>query len=229
MNAARYQTLRIAKILAWEYWVRDLPGLLLAIIAALVLPEGCHFVSLVGNAARESASFLKVILSDVSIYWITILCLGSILLLNMGNPRVRNTLPASGLILVAIPMACCMLTMFVQYAIVAAIVNKQFGVEWPIVGPGLLAAVVIAWCHAVFWATSNSLPLRLMVLLLSFGPLAIWAKGKSPSSVERCTNSCLPSAAGKLRCSAWRRWPRWLWGPPASPACGTARRSTCRD
>ena len=86
-------------------------------------------------------------------------------------------------------MACCMLTMFVQYAIVTAIVNKQFSVEWPIVGPGLLAAVLIAWCHAVFWATSNSLPLRLIVLLLSFGPLAGSGKRTEPSSAERCTIS----------------------------------------
>ena len=102
--------------------------------------------------------------------------------------------------------------------------------KWPIFGPGLLAAVLVAWCHAVFWATSNSLPLRWIVWLISFGPLAIWAKGDEPI-FGRQMHEFLPAVSGWDACAA-RPGDFGLaspWAPPASPACATVRRSTCRD
>ena len=169
----------------------------------------------------------RLILWHLSVYIATVLTLGSVLLNEMDKPRLRYTLPASNFLLVAGPMACGMLTMFVQYAIVAMILNRLFDVEWPILGPGLLAAVLIAWCHAVFWSTSNSLAMRLMAWLASLVTLALahadWAPGPAMSDF-------LPSVSGSEFCSFGLAAIVCLGvGTAGFAACDMASESTCRE
>ncbi len=185
MNRSPNQNLRITTILAWAYWTRDWPGLFLGVIAALVLPGAIVAGSIAKGHWEKELPFVQSILSMVFVYWTTILCLGSVLLLNLGKPRPHYTLPAPSWMLVVIPMACGMLTMFVQYAIVATILNTSLNLEWPILGPGLLAALLLAWCYAVFWSTSNSLVLRLIVWLASFVVLALCGPWEVPMFGEK--------------------------------------------
>ncbi|HEX4143933.1 MAG TPA: hypothetical protein VHY91_10395 [Pirellulales bacterium] len=180
MKQSTNHTLRIAKILAWEFWACDWPGLFLGMIAGLFLPGAIVAVAISKGHWERELPFVQTVLSMVVVYWITIVCLGSILLQRVGKPRVRYTLPAPSWLLVASPLACGMATMFVQYAVFATILNRSLGLEWPIVGPGLLAAVLLGWCYAVYWLTSNSVVLRLVVWLASFVLLPAWGHWYTP-------------------------------------------------
>jgi len=166
MNRASGQTLRKATALAWEFCARGWQGVL-GPLTALALP-GMIFILIhstdPGQAQRITRSFLE----PLPFYWITILILGSFIFLNLQHPWRRYTLPASSFLLVAVPMACAMLTTFVQYALVAMILNAAFDAGWGILGPGLLAALMVAWCQAVQWSTSNTLGLPFLVCLSSF-------------------------------------------------------------
>ncbi len=178
MNRAPGHTLHIATALAWEFWARGWRGILLAPLGALVLP-GLIFSSLMTTNGQASTLNPRVMslrgeigtLLHFSFFWMTIVALGSGILVALGNPRHRYTLPASSLVLVAGPMACAMATIFVQYAAVALILNALFDAGWPILGPGLLAAVLIAWWQSVIWSTSNSVGLQSLCCLASSIPL----------------------------------------------------------
>jgi len=165
MNRAASQTLRVATTLAWEFWACGWRAILLAPLGAVFLP-GLVFALLTASHGHESfRGGGSGALLQFGLYWPTVLLLGSAVLSACGNPRLRYTLPASNLILVAAPMACAMATMFVQYAIVAIFLNALFDADWPILGPGLLAAVLIAVWQAVLWSTWNSVGLRCTALL----------------------------------------------------------------
>ena len=160
-NLSAGQILRIIAALAWEFWARGRVGIVLGPIAAIAFP--CLVQLLMGSWLNH-----KEFVAMFPFFWITALSLGSALFLTLANSRLRYTLPAPSWLLVAGPMACVMLTMFLQYAVVATTLNAWFHADWPIVGPGLLAAVMIAWCQAVVWSTSNSLGLPFLICLTSF-------------------------------------------------------------
>jgi hypothetical protein len=177
MNHAPGQTLRIATTLAWEFWASNWRGMLLAPLGAILLP-GLVFAGLRSSNGIESLRGSESgALLQFGLYWPTVLLLGSAILSAWGNPRLRYTLPAGSFILVAVPMACAMLTIFVQYSTVAMISNALFDAGWSIWGPGLLAAVLVAWCQAVLWPTWNSMGLRCMAWLAS-GVALLFAIGQ---------------------------------------------------
>jgi hypothetical protein len=168
MNRAHGQTLRKATALAWEFCARGWQGVL-GPIAALALPGFLFILTHSTDPGQgRGHGIIRSFLEPLPFYWITVLILGSFIFLNLQHPWRRYTLPASSFLLVAVPMACAMLTMFVQYAIVAMILNAAFDAGWAILGPGLLAALLVAWCQAVQWSTSNSLGLPFLVCLSSF-------------------------------------------------------------
>jgi hypothetical protein len=146
---------RIAAALAWEFFALGWWGILLAPLGAMVLPglifgilSWQHDVSL--HDTREG------VMLQFAFYWTTIIFIGSAVVAALGDPKRRCTLPASSLLIVGCPMVCAMTTMFVSYSIVAILLNTLFEAGWPIWGPGLLAAIVIAWAQAVLWSTTNS-------------------------------------------------------------------------
>ena len=169
MNRAPSPTLQIATALAWEFWALGWRGILLAPLGALLVP-GFVFAALLNSGLSLRGTEIGVQL-QFAFYWITIVSLGSAILMALGNPKHRYTLPASSLLLVAAPMACAMVTVLVQYAIVAMILNALFDAGWSILGPGLLAAVLIAWWQSVIWSTSNSVGLQSLCCLASSIPI----------------------------------------------------------
>lgn len=179
MNRDPRHTLRILTTLAWEYWALGWSGILLAPLGALVLPS-LIFGMLAWQYDVPFRDTEVGNLLQFSFYWVTALFLATSALTALGNPVRRYTLPASSLVLVAGPMACAMLTTFVQYAIVAMVLNAVFDAGWPIWGPGLLAAVLVAWFQAVLWSTSNSIGLCVVACLTSLVGVAFamanWAR-----------------------------------------------------
>ena len=99
--------------------------------------------------------------------------LGPSVLSALGKPEHRYTLPASNFLIVTTLMACAMATVFVQYAVMALSLNALFDVGWPVLGPSLLAAVLVAWCQAMLWSTSNSTGLQVLACAVSTALLGI--------------------------------------------------------
>ena len=167
MNHASGKPLRIASTLAWEFWSRNRYWLLLAPLCAALIPV-IVFTSLLSAHGQPSLRGLQDIDGlHVLFYWITVLSFGVSILPALATPSFRYTLPASSFVLVAAPMACAMTTVFAQYSIVALILNRLFDAGWSIWGPGLMAAVLVAWLHVVQWSTWNSVGLRILVWLAS--------------------------------------------------------------
>ena len=104
-------------------------------------------------------------------FWVTLFFLGAPILAAWGAPQRRYTLPTSSFVIVACPMVCSMVSMFVLYAMAATTLNMLYDAGWPIWGPGLVAALSVAWLQAILWSTSNSRGLQLVSCLASFGVL----------------------------------------------------------
>ena len=167
MNYVSDNHLLQAKAFAWEFWANGWKGQLLGLVgtigfASLVYAAigGASEVQFQGTQAGAAMHF--------GFYWAALICIGAPIALAWGRPRRRFSLPASNVLIVACPMVCSTATMFVLYAATAVALNTIFDAGWPILGPGLLAALLIAWLQAVLWSTSNSLGLQATCCLLSF-------------------------------------------------------------
>jgi hypothetical protein len=150
MNRTRSNTVKIAVALTWEFWAQGWRAIVPAPLGAIALP-GFIFGMLSWEHGVPIRDTGTADLLEFSFYWITLVLLGAPVLAAVGNPARRYALPASSLVLAAVPMACAMVTLFVEYALVALILNALFDAGWLIWGPGLLAALLIAWCQAVLW------------------------------------------------------------------------------
>ncbi len=172
MHRTSSSNVRIAAALVWEFCTLGWLGIVLAPLGALVLPS-----LILGMLTWEYRAPIRDQevgnLLRSSFYWISVLFLGMPVFVALGNPARRYALPASSLVLVAVPMCCAMATIFVEYALVAMFLNTCFDAGWPILGPGLLACILIAWCQAVLWwhtvlGMVSFLPLLLAIKL--WGP-----------------------------------------------------------
>ena len=165
MNQESSQTLCIAKTLAWEFWARGWFSILAGVCGAALFPAVLFTAMLSTSGQRSLHELAGVEPLQILFYSVTIVNCGLTIVPALENPNRRYTLPASNLLLVAIPMACAMLTIFAQYSIVAVILNCLFDARWSVVRPGLLAAVLMAWCQVMLWSTWNSPGLRTVALL----------------------------------------------------------------
>lgn len=147
-----------------------------------------------------------------------------------GFPTRLRTLPLPTLTLAGWPMLWGSATMILGWVMLAWAVQGSFAPNVPLLWPGLLMAVVLAWLQAVVW-TPLPLPwLRAFLLIpvsgiLVFSTLAIIAFGV-PSDVTCGGLLVLLLAAygtaihgvARARCGSnvrWR-WPAWMrWLRPA--------------
>mgnify|MGYP001297495933 CR=1 FL=1 len=162
---------QIAMALGWEFWACGCVWIVAAPLMAMSLP--CLIFVAITWPER---SFRVGELGDVfqfPLYWTSLIMLGPSVLSALGNPQHRYTLPASNFLIVATLMVCAMATVFAQYAAMALSLNALFDVGWPVLGPSLLAAVLVAWCQAMLWSTSNSTGLQVLACALSAAVLGI--------------------------------------------------------
>jgi hypothetical protein len=185
MNRDGNPTRQVVTALAWEFWAGGWRALLGVQLLLLLMPGFVH--SLIPDdrdwsrfRAGESNELFYFVF-----FWPTVICLGIAVLAAAGNPRQRYARPTSSLLLVAVPMACGMVTMFAQYGLVALMVQTYFNAKYPILASGMLAALVIAVCQAVLWSTSNAQGLRMVAGTTSCATLiyctARWAPLYDPS------------------------------------------------
>jgi len=198
MNRASGQTLRKATALAWEFWAHGWRGFLWGMAGIFTIP-GLIFAIEMGRpgGVPRALHVTGSLLCLVPFYWVIVLALGALIRPSLENPRLRYTLPASSPLLVVVTMACAMVAMFVQYAIVAMILNALFDTRWTIVGPGLLAAVLIAWCQAVLLSTSNSPGLRWFAILASVVALVLTVARWGPVIRPEKMADFLPGVGGR--------------------------------
>ncbi len=170
MNHIQAGGMRQVRALAWEFWAHGWRGQLLGLAGVV------GFASLLyGAISLESDLSFRGTEVGTSMhfgfFWVTLIFLGAPILAAWGAPQRRYTLPTSSFVIVACPMVCSMVSMFVLYAMAATTLNLLYDAGWPIWGPGLVAALSVAWLQAILWSTSNSQGLQLVSSLVSFGVL----------------------------------------------------------
>ncbi len=91
------------------------------------------------------------------------------------HPFERNyTLPVSARKLVCLRMFLGMLVGSLTYTLIAALVNLLFNAHWPILGPALYTAAVVAWSQAIAWSLRGSQLIQLFAAILSMVPIGLW-------------------------------------------------------
>jgi len=171
MNRAADHHRQMAMALAWEFWACGWLWIVSAPLLAMSLP--CLIFVAITWPER---SFRVGELGDsfqFPLYWTSLIMLGPSVLSALGKPEHRYTLPASSFLIVTAFMTCAMATVFLQYAVIALGLNALFDLGWPVLGPSLLAAVLVAWCQAMIWSTSNSTGLQVLACAVSAALLGI--------------------------------------------------------
>ncbi|HTU24386.1 MAG TPA: hypothetical protein VMF30_03240 [Pirellulales bacterium] len=158
---------QVARTLLWEHWACSWRAMLAGPIAALLWPALLAVIIPLRMAKDVARETLEQIVSSPFIVFSVLMILAIVILVSQGKSRWRYTLPAANFPLVAVPLACVMLTMLVQYCLVAWLVAALLGIHWPILGPGLSATVALGWCQAVLWSTANSRALQWAAVLAS--------------------------------------------------------------
>ncbi len=179
MKTATSGNREIALALAWEFWTCGWAWIVSAPLLAMVLP-GFIFTSLGWQYGADYRGGEIGAQLQFVFYWTALTMTIPSVLAALGKPGHRYTLPASSFLIVASLMACVMTTVFAQYAVIALGLNALFDVGWPVIGPGLLAAVVVAWCLAMLWSTSNSTGLQVLACAASAALLGVAIKVWGP-------------------------------------------------
>ncbi len=180
MNHVQTGGMQQARALAWEFWARGWRGQLLGLagvigFASLIYGVFSEISDLTFRGTETGRSL------HFGFYSVTLFSLGASILAAWGVPRRRYTLPTSSLVIVASTMVCSMVSMFVLYALAATALNLIFDAGWPIWGPGLVAALLIAWLQTLFWSISNTRGSQLasvsscVMILASWGVLLFGA------------------------------------------------------
>ena len=142
-------------MLVWEFWARSWRDLAWAWLGSLAigslvygallwqLPAG-----LKDSQWRHGMQFVFSMLAIVAI--------GGALVPGLREYRRRFTLPLSSLTIVGSTMAGAMVSVFLLYVALALSINAAFGAGWYILGPALLAALLVAWLQTLIWSISNS-------------------------------------------------------------------------
>jgi hypothetical protein len=171
MKGAASHHRQIATTLAWEFWACGWDRIVWAPLVAMALP--C--LIFVAISWRDPTFRLGEVGDQFQfpLYWTSLILLGPSVLSALGKPQHRYTLPASNFLIVSTLMTCAMATIFAQYAVMALSLNALFDLGWPVLGPSLLAAVLVAWCQAMLWSTSNSTGLQVLACAASAALLGI--------------------------------------------------------
>ena len=153
--------------LVWEFWAHAWRGQLLGLAGVLGLASLIYGTfSLQADISFDGTEVGTAM--HFGLFWVALVVFGAPIFVAWGSPNRRYTLPASSFMIVACPMVCSMVSMFVLYALAATALNLFFNAGWPISGPGLVAALMVAWLQAILWSTSNSPGLQLVSSLAGF-------------------------------------------------------------
>lgn len=144
----------IPQALIWELWRHGrwnlLGGLLIANLVPVLLFTALRFD---GGVDPEHFSFLMLHLTLVPINGFVFAAQA---FAAQGNLARLYTMPASTPTLVTWHLVPLMVLVGVESAASTAMLNAQFGLGWPVWGPALFAAVMVAAIVALHWLTEHS-------------------------------------------------------------------------
>jgi hypothetical protein len=144
----------IPQAMIWEMWRHGRWSLLLGALAANALPA-MLLAALRHDGALDYLDPSQIVIHVVLVQ-INIMIFGAAIFAAQGSPSRLYALPAQTSSLVAWHMLPAMALIWLLSAASSAALNAVFDIDWPIWGPAMFAAVMVAAIQAAMWLTEKS-------------------------------------------------------------------------
>lgn len=161
--------------IVWEFWRRGRWGLVGGWLAANALPALIFSaLRLEGAVDFEDSSWHAM---HVTMMLINMFVFGAAVYAAQGNPSRLYALPVKTSVLVAWHLLPAMAVMALESLASTWALNVLFHLNWPLWGPAMFLAALLAAVQAVFWLTGKSA--WLVVAMGSVGAaLGLWFKSR---------------------------------------------------
>ncbi len=161
--------------MTWEMLTRGRWNLLAFATGANLMPA--ILLAALRHEGLDDTGVPSMLVIHIMLVQLNMLIFGCALFEAQGQPSRLYALPISTASLVAWQMFPAMLMMALESVASTAILNTVFGLDWPLWGPALSAAVGVAAILAVLWSTDKSgwLPIAIGVV---GAPLGLWFKSR---------------------------------------------------
>jgi hypothetical protein len=170
----------IPAAMTWELLKRGRWGFLLTILTAIALP------ALVLMALRHDGTVNQddpsMLIMQIVMLQVGMFSFGTALYGAHGKMSQLYTYPARTSELVASRLLPIMVIIALQVVIYIGVLNAIFGLQWPIWGPAIFAAVAMAAVLAVTWLTEKSVAWMALGLTLVCGVLGMWFRSRFGST-----------------------------------------------
>jgi hypothetical protein len=162
-------------VMTWELLQRGRSQLLLGILGANAMPVFL-FAALRMERGFDPAdpSFVTV---QLTLLQLVLFCLVAAILSVREQTSRAYTLPVSTAMLVAWRMAPAMVLISLETLASIAALNAAFGLDWPLLGPALLAPVALAMTQATLWFSEKSSLLTLNIGITG-SIIGLWYKSR---------------------------------------------------
>jgi len=163
-----------ARALAWEFfqrgWWRILNALLAGLGVALIVYSSVLQSGPLEPRSGRSLHFVLV--------WIWFVSSAGAALAAQGDPARFYLLPLSNRVLAAVTMFPGMISVGVTYLLTAGLLNRLFGVGWPVWGPALLLPTALAAFQTASRVAGPGRAARIVAWIAVAIPLDWWMRGR---------------------------------------------------
>jgi hypothetical protein len=160
----------------WEMCARGRWYLLFATLGAIAFPA-MILMALDRDGALNPADSSMLLMHTIMAIVSMLFC-GSSPLQAQGKISRLYTLPLPTSQLVTWRLLPAMVIIVVQMAVIAAVLNAMFHLDWPVWGPALAAAVIFAAVEAALWLTEESVAWLIVAIAVVGAVLGLWFRSR---------------------------------------------------
>jgi hypothetical protein len=163
-----------ARALAWELfqrgWWRTLNALLAGLGVAVIVYSSVLQSGPLDPRSGRSLHFVLV--------WIWFVAAAGAALAAQGDPARFYLLPLSNRVLATVTMLPGMISVSATYVLTAGLLNRTFGVGWPVWGPALLLPTALAVFQTASRIAGSARAMRIAAWIAVAMPLDWWMRGR---------------------------------------------------